>query len=201
MKKGTIYIIKNKINKKVYIGQTTININERFKQHMKNSTINSKKQKFYRAIKKYGRKNFYIEALENDIDENKLNEKEIYYIDKYNSFFDGYNSTKGGKGRIINKKSDYKKIIELYNKGYSTNEISNIFNVSGETILRVLKRLNIKTRHDGNKYERMEKNEFISLWENKQVMIKDMAKKYNVNEKTIRRHAKRLNLNKKGVKT
>lgn len=201
MKKGTIYIIKNKVNKKVYIGQTTININERFKQHMKNSTINSKNQKFYRAIKKYGKENFYIEALENNIDENKLNEKEIYYIDKYNSFFNGYNSTKGGKGRIINKKSDYKKIIELYTKGYSANEISNIFNVSGETILRVLKRENIKTRHDGNKYEKIEKNEFINLWENKQVMIKDMAKKYNVNEKTIRRYAKRLNLNRKGVKT
>lgn len=157
MKKGTIYIIKNKVNKKVYIGQTTININERFKQHMKNSTINSKNQKFYIAIKKYGKENFYIEALENNIDENKLNEKEIYYIDKYKSFFNGYNSTKGGKGRIINKKSDYKKIIELYTKGYSANEISNIFNVSGETMLRVLKRENIKTRHDGNKYEKIEK--------------------------------------------
>lgn len=37
MEYGYIYIIKNKINEKVYIGQTLRSVEERFKQHMKPS--------------------------------------------------------------------------------------------------------------------------------------------------------------------
>ena len=39
------------------------------------------------------------------------------------------------------------------------------------------------------------------MWADKDIKIKDMAKFYNVNEKTIRRHAKRLKLNRKRVAT
>lgn len=80
-------------------------------------------------------------------------------------------------------------------------EIGFLYNVSGTTISRALHKLNIQTRHDGNKYESFNKIEFINLWENKNISIKDMAKYYNVNEKTVRRYAKRLNLNRKGVST
>ena len=41
MKTGIIYIIKNRLNDKVYIGQTTTDIKTRFNQHCKNSTLKS----------------------------------------------------------------------------------------------------------------------------------------------------------------
>lgn len=201
MKSGIIYIIKNKVNKKVYIGQTTNDVQTRFKQHCKNSTLKTRNYKLYNAIKKYGKSNFYVEILEKNIDIKELDKKEIYYIEKHNSYKQGYNSTKGGDGRTINKKYDEEKIVLLYQQGKSLTEIANLYLVSYATISRVLKKLDIPTRHDGNKYEQIDKNEFSELWKNKDFTIQKMALKYNVNEKTIRRLAKRLKLNRKGVST
>lgn len=201
MKTGIIYIIKNRLNDKVYIGQTTTNIKTRFNQHCKNSTLKSRNYKLYNAIKKYGKENFYIEILEQDIDINKLDEREIYYIEKHNSYLKGYNSTKGSDGRAINKEYDEKEISILYKKGYSLEKIGKIYNVSGATISRVLNKLNVKARHDGNKYESFNVEEFKKMWFDKNIKIKDMAKFYNVNEKTIIRNRKRLKLNRKGVST
>ena len=46
---GYIYIIKNYKNNKVYIGQTTQDVEKRFKQHLKCSKSN-KNQLIYRFI-------------------------------------------------------------------------------------------------------------------------------------------------------
>ena len=51
MKVGSIYIIKNKINDKVYIGQTTMTVHERFMVHLKPSTQKIRRNyKLYNAI-------------------------------------------------------------------------------------------------------------------------------------------------------
>lgn len=201
MKTGIIYIIRNKINDKVYIGQTTTNLKTRFNQHCKKSTLKNRHYKLYNAIKKYGRDNFYIGVIEDNIKIEELDQKEIYYIEKFNSYYNGYNSTKGGDGRVINKKYDEKQIVELYKKGFSSKKIGDVYNVSYATISRVLNKLNVETRHDGNKYEKFDVDCFVKMWRDKNTKIKDMAKFYGVNEKTIRRHAKRLQLNRKGVST
>lgn len=185
MKTGIIYIIKNNINSKVYIGQTTTNLQTRFSQHCKKSTLANRHYKLYNAIKKYGKEHFFIGELEKNIPLSELDNKEIYYIEKYNSFINGYNSTKGGDGRVINKKYDETQIVNEYKNGRSCSEIGKMFNVSCATISRVLKKLNVKTRHDGNKYESFGET-FIKLW-NSGIAIKELATKYNVNEKTIRR--------------
>ena len=200
MKTGLIYIIKNNVNNKVYIGQTTSSLTTRFHQHLKNSTLKSRHYKLYNAIKKYGKEHFYIELLENNVPLSHLNEKEIYYIEKYNSFNNGYNSSKGGDGRTINKHYDEKQIIKMYKAGHSESEIASMFNISYATISRTLARLKINTRHDGNKYEQFDEESFIKMWNSNEADLSDMAKKFNVNEKTIRRHAKRLGLKRKTMK-
>lgn len=194
MKTGQIYIIKNKINDKVYIGQTTINYLVRFSQHCKPSAMRTRHYKLYNAIKKYGTENFYIELVEDMIPIENLSEREIYYIEKFDSFNSGYNSTKGGDGRVINKPYDEEVIADLYSKGVSSVEIGKIYNVCGTTICRALNKLNIKTRDNGNKYSLFDTELFIKMWNDKNTMIKDMAKNFNVHEKTIRRTAKRLKL-------
>lgn len=52
----------------------------------------------YNAIRKYGKDSFSISILEDDIPQELLDEKEIYYIDKYSTFREGYNNTVGGGG-------------------------------------------------------------------------------------------------------
>jgi group I intron endonuclease len=54
------------------------------------------KRKIDYAIKKYGFSNFDTVILEDNIDMDDLREKEIYYISKYDTYNNGYNSTIGG---------------------------------------------------------------------------------------------------------
>lgn len=122
MYNGYIYIIKNKINNKVYIGKTKRSVEIRWKQHI--NSINRKSMQnihLYRAMNKYGVDKFYVETLKHitsNSEENltkKLNVLEKRYIKKYDSFKNGYNSTLGGDGgfgRIISEE-ERKKLSEL----------------------------------------------------------------------------------------
>ena len=148
-------------------------------------------------MKKYGKDNFYCDVLEKNVNINDLDDREIFFINKYNSFENGYNSTKGGDGRTINNEYDEKEIVRLYKLGESEQAIASIYGISNATISRVLKKLGIKTRENGNKYEQFGKQEFVEMWNNKNITIPLMADYYHVDEKTIRRHAKRLNLKSK----
>jgi len=192
-KYGSIYIIKNIMNDKVYIGQTTMSVDDRFKAHIKKSTIEKRTYKLYNALKKYGKENFYIESLEDDVPIELLDKKEIYYINKYNSYKNGYNSTKGGDGRIINKKYDEDEIIKLYKKELSMPKIAKLYSVSSATISRVLKRNNVETRENGNKYKQINEKEFKKRWYANN-NLKEMAKYFKCNERTITRYARKLNL-------
>lgn len=94
-----IYLITNTINNKKYVGQTKEkDPMTRFKGHISDSIVNSTNNRFHNAIRKYGPENFKFEILERDIPENLVDEREIYYISKYNSRLDGYNDTDGGQG-------------------------------------------------------------------------------------------------------
>lgn len=105
MYKGWIYKVTCNVNGKVYIGQTTRSINYRWEQHSRNAYKNNNlefKNKFHRAIRKYGISKFKIEEIIKVTAKNELELKsaldflEIYYIEKYNSKDNGYNSTYGG---------------------------------------------------------------------------------------------------------
>lgn len=93
--KKDIYIIKNKINNKVYIGQADFAW-KRWGSHLRDAH-SKPKIIIDKAIKKHGEENFWYELLETQIQD--YNEKEIYWIKKYNSQVpNGYNVTPGGKG-------------------------------------------------------------------------------------------------------
>ena len=85
-----IYKVTNKINGKVYIGQS-VDIGRRWRQHM------TAEDDFYfhKAIQKYGVENFEWEVIE-QCKKKELDEREIYWIEYYDSFNKGYNCTKGG---------------------------------------------------------------------------------------------------------
>ena len=82
-KYGRIYIIRNTINNKVYIGQTISSINLRFRNHL-SAARNGGDYIIGKAIRKYGESNFYVELLEECLVE-ELNEREKYWISYYNA--------------------------------------------------------------------------------------------------------------------
>lgn len=90
-----IYIIKNKINNKVYIGQSK-DPKKRFQHHCKPSCSYKNNIFISNAIQKYGKENFWYEILEEQVE--NYNEREIYYISLYNSLApNGYNLSPGGE--------------------------------------------------------------------------------------------------------
>jgi group I intron endonuclease len=94
---GQIYGIYSKVEDKIiYIGQTIIGYENRFKKHINESKDEKCTKKIHKKIKKYGIENFKpILLLECDI--NLLNEKEKEYINFYNTYRNGCNLTVGGE--------------------------------------------------------------------------------------------------------
>jgi group I intron endonuclease len=87
---GIIYIITNKVNSKVYIGQTRKSLSERMRHHFsKYETCRKLKE----AMEQYGKENFLF-VLEL-VPFSELNARETFYIEQYNSIGNGYNIKKG----------------------------------------------------------------------------------------------------------
>lgn len=135
---GYIYKITNLINNKLYIGKTVTSIAHRWDQH-KSAAKNRGQWALYKAIRKYGEDNFSIEMIE-EVDNDNLNNREIYWINYYNSYRDGYNMTLGGDGRISLNRN---KIIELWNNGCSVQTISKNLNCWVSSVIDILKEQNI----------------------------------------------------------
>lgn len=89
-----IYKITNKLNNKVYIGQSS-NLERRYKEHFEWN--NNSTQYIDLLIKDLGKDNFSYEIIE-ECSFSELDNKEKYWINYYNSFYEGYNKTKGGNG-------------------------------------------------------------------------------------------------------
>lgn len=109
---GKIYLIENIINNKVYVGQTKLTIEQRFKEHQQLS----KKTAISYAIQKYGKENFSIKLLEK-CNINNLDERETFYIQKYNSYKNGYNNTIGGGSQYISHTPEVKQKLSIMGKG------------------------------------------------------------------------------------
>lgn len=94
MAAGIIYRITNTRNGKVYIGQTTHTLRDRWRLHCaKNSTCSLLKQ----AIQEYGKDAFVMEQVDTAESRDELNQKEMAWIERENSIHpSGYNVDKGG---------------------------------------------------------------------------------------------------------
>lgn len=95
---GVIYKYENNINHHIYIGQS-VNLKKRIREHKcAFSNPNNPDYNFpiHRALRKYGVENFTISILE-EVEDNALDEREVYWIAYYDSYKNGYNATPGGQ--------------------------------------------------------------------------------------------------------
>ncbi len=135
-----IYLIKNKINGKCYVGQavcfTGSNNNRwgslgRWKSHVREALKNNDDHcvLLNNAIRKYGVDNFEIYTLYKGPD-SEIDEREIYYINLFDSIKpNGYNlKTGGSKGKDNEETKEKKKLSHLgvrrekYNRKYKDDE-------------------------------------------------------------------------------
>ena len=111
-----IYKISNIQNNKMYVGKTTNSIENRFKRHLNDALSNRLDTHLARAIRKYGKENFFIEEIDTANTQEELNEKEQYWIKYYDSVTNGYNETdaisKCGGNTYQSKTEEEMKIIK-----------------------------------------------------------------------------------------
>ena len=167
---GFIYRITNKVNGKVYIGQTINSLKQRFHKH-----INSEGCKYlHNAILKHGKENFVIEEIER-VSQDKLDEREIYWIKYYNSTDRkfGYNIYPGGNlGNLGNYKlspQQISEIVAMEERKVPHTEIAEQFDVVPSQINYVIKtRFNIQngylveSKRGGGGYIRIAKVNLIN---------------------------------------
>lgn len=96
-----IYLIKNNINGKCYVGKTLKSPAERFSEHLRDARKPTKENRpLYRAINKYGDDNFSLHVLEECADK-FASEREVWYIEQLETYAHGYNATVGGDGKQL----------------------------------------------------------------------------------------------------
>lgn len=101
-----VYLLKNTINGKCYVGQS-LKLRRRLLKHINNLEHNRYDAPIYRAFKKYGLEAFELKILKswhNALDGRTKYYLDLYekqYIEEYNSLVpNGYNQTIGGDGGI-----------------------------------------------------------------------------------------------------
>lgn len=135
-----IYAFKNKINGKMYVGQTRRTFGIRTKQHLNRSDTY-----FDKALAKYGLNNFSYWILDRGSTLEELNEKERYWIAEYDCLWpNGYNLTVGGDGvKGYRHTGEYKRKMSEAKKGKMIGE-NNPFYGKKHTIKSIKKCPSIK---------------------------------------------------------
>lgn len=216
---GYIYKILNKINGKVYIGQSCNDFNKRYSGGAWWKYTHNEHLK--RSVDKYGVENFELtRCFDIAFSKQELDIKEDMYIKMYNSTDRsyGYNKRDGGNGKLSGESS--KKIsvkmlgydIEEYSSeivNYYTNEnmairdISKIYNVNDAVIRRVLcnNNVKIKTSHEqAFGYNILDiKNDIINLYVNKKMSLSQISKIYNISHSTISNNLKKWGVTVRGI--
>ena len=192
-KYGRIYIIRNTINSKVYIGQTKVSLKLRFQNHL-SAARNGKDYVIGKAIRKYGEENFYIELLEECTIE-ELNEREKYWISYFNATNSkfGYNMSIGGNVIRTTKELNKDLIINMFNSGIPAYKIAKILHTGVPNITNLLKESNIIYGLGLQKTDKLEESMIVDLYLDGYSTI-DIGRKFNKNKSTIRRILLRNNI-------
>ena len=169
-KNWAVYAHKNKINKKIYIGITGQKPERRWRngQGHKTSTY------FYNAIQKYGWNNFEHIILQFNLTQQEAEQKEKYYIQKYNTLNDiyGYNIKKGGKLNQGLSKQGRKKFLSHQKR------IGKVQNLNKSKVRKLKNNGRIQNLNK-NKVRKLKNNGKIYHLK-KNNIIKKQVKKYNV---------------------
>lgn len=134
-------MIKNIKNDKRYVGQTTQDVDTRFRQHIESAySKNKQTYKFClsRAIRKHGADSFRIGILAEDVPDEDLDLVEAHYIDMYNCLAPmGYNMSPG-----FNDTQQASQLFDLIpDDDYSENAKVLIDDISSDDVDKFMKEL------------------------------------------------------------
>lgn len=96
-----IYLIKNRLNSKAYVGMTKRSLKQCWREHIRNARVNKDEMLIYSAIRKYGPEAFEVSMLQECTTIEEMKNAEPRWIEKlgtHASLGCGYNMTFGGEG-------------------------------------------------------------------------------------------------------
>ena len=206
MNKNVIYAYKKRESGKiVYVGQT-VDLDTRHKQHIQYDPFNINNKEYdyplSRGVRKYGEDAYELIILEDNLKKEQLNEREIYWISFYDTYFNGYNQSTGGSNPVkpTFTENEIDKVIEmLQDESYSYQDIidktgismTHIYNINtGKR--RKRKGLNYPIRPSnvkGSKGLKFSQEDCKKIHDeillNKKT-FKEIAKEFNCSDTTIR---------------
>lgn len=169
-----IYFIINKSTGQRYVGQTT-DFARRKKEHLEKLRRNKHPNvKLQNSFNYYGENEFVFENIYYpNLTKDQLNEKEKYYISKYETFGDkGFNLTAGGTGGDTRSKLNFQQYCFAYfgNKAYQgmTNRTGKYLGVDSSCISAIAREQSYDNfRQRANKLSKEEKEKIIKDFEEK----------------------------------
>ena len=151
---GRIYIIKNQVNDRVYIGRTTKRVEERFKQHIRDARSSAKsRRKLINAIRELAEDKFWVEQLDEiEFYGTELQELETHYIQKFNSIENGYNAVCDNGMDSYQEISDSQKeeIARKRVDRFSNIEIAAMYNISMSLAQKICCEKGVESRAEGH---------------------------------------------------
>jgi len=140
MATGMVYVIRNLITGKQFVGSTTMKLSRIWSYH-KSWANGSRKSPLYQEMRKFGDKNFIIEPCEEQLSYDQLRNKLKEWVTRLHTHIPlGYNlSSKLSGCRVRFKPHEVRKIIEL-SKTIPQTHIARKYNVSQTTISRIVAR-------------------------------------------------------------
>ena len=177
---GYIYLITNKITGLQYVGQTTKTVEYRWKRHMVNGTLSPGSSRIDDAIQLYGFENFDVDTIDYCYCLDELNDKEIYWIAKYDCCAQdgdekGYNWERGGGHCPDIVIEDENEICQMYLSGKSMGEIARNFGYkSNDPIKRILEKHDIELRNqiERTQWQRKQANQIIYMYDKNHNLIR-----------------------------
>jgi len=132
-----IYKVTNKVDGKIYIGQTK-NVRNRWKGHIRDAFSHNPRRRFQTALRQFGPDGFTIEVIETCDSRREASEREIYWIRVYDSSNPehGYNSTKGGSGEFTGTKGIVKALKHVMKKDLDTYVPRNGFELAAVSFIK-----------------------------------------------------------------
>lgn len=113
----TIYCITNVITNKKYIGYTHDPATRWYKHQFHGVKGDGSCVQLYQSMKKHGVENFKFDILETDIKDVSLaKEREVFFIETYDTYKSGYNATRGGTGGDMSEYDSWKESMILYHE-------------------------------------------------------------------------------------